>query len=95
VNCVRVNREFPSRDIPISEGGGIAEGVTVGTCDSRGELEELRLFGPVVKKVLVGAACSLRGRLRQVVSEPEKGFSLFGSERRAERKRRPECPEKR
>jgi hypothetical protein len=40
VNRVRVNREFPSRDIPISE-GEIAEGVTVGTRDSRGELEEL------------------------------------------------------
>ena len=50
VNCVRVNRKFPSRDIPISEGGEIAEGLLWVTHDSQGELEELRLFGPVCEE---------------------------------------------
>jgi hypothetical protein len=50
VNCVRVNREFPSRDIPISEGGEIVEGLLWVTRDSQGELEELRLFGPMCEE---------------------------------------------
>ena len=33
--------------------------------DFRGELEELRLFGPVIEEGPGGAGCSLRGRLRQ------------------------------
>jgi hypothetical protein len=40
------------------------------TRDFRGELEELRLFGPVIEEGPGGAGCSQRGRLRQVVSEP-------------------------
>jgi hypothetical protein len=50
VNCVRVNRKFPSRDIPIFEGGEIAEGLLWVTRDSQGELEELRIFGPVCEE---------------------------------------------
>jgi hypothetical protein len=45
-----VNRKFPSRDIPISEGGEIVEGLLWLTRDSQGELEELRLFGPVCEE---------------------------------------------
>jgi hypothetical protein len=34
------------------------------TRDFRGELEELRLFGPVIEEGPGGAGCSQRGRLR-------------------------------
>ena len=50
VNCVRMNRKSPSRDIPIFEGGEIAEGLLWVTRDSQGELEELRLFGPMCEE---------------------------------------------
>ena len=43
----QVSREFPNRDILNSEGGEIVVGLWWVTRDSRGELEELRLFGPV------------------------------------------------
>jgi len=45
-----MNRKSPSRDIPIFEGGEIAEGLLWVTRDSQGELEELRLFGPVCEE---------------------------------------------
>jgi hypothetical protein len=33
--------------------------------DSREELEEFRLFGPVIEEGPGGSSCSVRGRLRQ------------------------------
>jgi len=48
VICVRVNLELSRRNIPIFE-GKIAEGLLWVTRDSRGELEELRIFGPVTE----------------------------------------------
>jgi hypothetical protein len=65
VNCVRVNRELPRCDIPISE-GEITEGLLWVTRDSQGELEELRLFGLVVGEGPGGSGRSLRGRLRHL-----------------------------
>jgi hypothetical protein len=42
------------------------------TCDFRGELEELRLFGPVIEEGPGGAGCSQRGgcvRVQELNSE--------------------------
>jgi hypothetical protein len=54
VNCVRVNRELPSCDISISEGGGRRGESSGGRRLPRGAKEYSDSSGPCAKKVLVG-----------------------------------------